>query len=309
MASRGRRPARQLPVVGYLSGLAEEADRPVVAGYRRGLGEQGYVEGRNVKILYRHADRQLDHFQSLAEDLVRNRVSVICVGGVPPRSLEAAKAASAMTPFVFLTGVDPVQSGLVASLNRPGGSATGATFLTVELAAKRLELLHEVAPAVTSIGILTLPGAAPVIAQAESAARTLGVRLAVATPAMPDEIDGAIASLIAQGIGALDIGGGPLFFMTAPQLVALAARHKLPSIYAFRQAVQVGGLMSYGANIADAARIAGNYTGLILKGEKPSDLPVQQSTRIEMVLNLRTAKALGIEAPTATLLRATEVIE
>ncbi len=165
---------RQLPVVGYLSGLTEEADRPVVAGYHRGLGEQGYVEGRNVEILYRHADRQLDHFQSLAEDLVRNRVSVICVGGVPPRSLEAAKAASAMTPFVFLTGVDPVQSGLVASLNRPGGSATGATFLTVELAAKRLELLHEVAPAVTSIGILTLPGAAPVIAQAEAQRVPLG---------------------------------------------------------------------------------------------------------------------------------------
>jgi putative ABC transport system substrate-binding protein len=298
-----------VPVIGYLSALTEHADREALAGYRRGLGEQGYVDGRNVEILYRYAGWQLDRFQGLVEELVNNRVSVICAGSAPPSALEAAKAASATTPFVFVSGVDPVQIGLVASLNRPGGNATGVTFLTTELVAKRLELLHEVVPTVTSIGVFALPGATSVIVEAENAARILGVRLVVATPSMPDEIDAAFASFIEQRIGALEVGGAGLFFITAPQLVALAARHKLPAIYAFQQAVETGGLISYGANIADAARIAGNYTGRILMGEKPADLPVRRATAIKLSINLKTAKALSIEFPTGLLLRADEVIE
>jgi putative ABC transport system substrate-binding protein len=199
-------------------------------------------------------------------------------GGAPPPALEAAKAASATTPFVFSTGVDPVQSDLVASLNRPGGNATGATFLTVELVAKRLWLLHELVPTVTSIGVLALPGASTVFVEAENAARVIGVRLVVATPNMPDEIGAAVASLIDRGVGALEVGGAGLFQITTPQLVALAARHKLPTIYTTRRAVEAGGLMSYGANIADPARVAGNYTGRILKGVKPTDLPVQRTS-------------------------------
>jgi putative ABC transport system substrate-binding protein len=300
---------RSVPAIGYLSALTEEADRPALAGYRRGLGEQGYVEGRNVEIVYHYANGELDRFRGLAEELVHTRASVICAGGAPPPALEAAKTASATTPYVFFTGVDPVQSDLVASLNRPGSNATGATFLTVELVAKRIELLHELAPTTTSIGVLALSRASTVFAEAENAARVLGVGLVVATPNMPGEIGAAVASLVDRGIGALEVGGAGLFQITTPQLVALAASHKLPTIYTARRAVEAGGLMSYGANIADAARIAGNYTGRILKGEKPADLPVQRSTRIETVLNLKTAKALGLTIPETLLATADEVIQ
>jgi putative tryptophan/tyrosine transport system substrate-binding protein len=298
---------RSTPAIGYLSVQTEAADRTLLAAYRRGLSEQGYVEGRNIEILYRYSDARADRLQALAEDLVRNRVSVIYANGGPPH-VKAAKAASATTPIVFVTGVDPVSAGLVASLSRPGSNITGATFLSQELTPKRLELLHEVVPAVTTIGFMA-PKGDPLILETERAARSLGVRVAVANASTPDEIEAAFAGLVGQRIGAFVGGRQGVFFVTAPQLAALAARYKLPAIYAFREAVEAGGLMSYGANIADAVRIAGGYTGRVLKGEKPADLPVQQSTKIEMVINLRTAKTLGVDVPPKVLALADEVIE
>jgi len=298
---------RPVPVIGYFDVGTEDFDRPLVAAFRRGLGEQGYVEGRNVEILYRYAQARGDRYPALADELVRDRVSVIYVAGGPQLVL-AAKSATATIPIVFVNGVDPVRTGLVASVNRPGGNVTGVTFLSQELTAKRLELLHEAVPTVTSIGLLVGPGD-PTILETEQAARGLGVRLTIASASIPSEIDVAFATLIQQGIGALLGGRQGLFLFTAPQLAALAARHKLPTIYAFRESVVAGGLMSYGASIADAARIAGIYTGRILKGEKPADLPVQQSTGIDFVINQRTAKALGIDIPLKLQAFATEVID
>ena len=225
----------------------------------------------------------------------------------------AAKSATATIPIVFGAAADPVDLGLVSSLNHPGGNLTGFYFLIQELTAKRLELLHEIVPAAASIGFLTNP-ADPLTEserrQAETAAQLLGVHLVIANASTPGEIDTGFTSLVDQGIAALLVSGNSLFFAQRNQLVALASRYGVPTIYPNREAVDTGGLMSYGASIADALRLAGTYVGRILKGEKPSDLPVQQSTRIEMVLSLKTAKALGIDpVPTATLLRATEVIE
>jgi putative tryptophan/tyrosine transport system substrate-binding protein len=296
-----------MPVVGYFNVAKEDSDRPLVAAYRRGFGEQGYVEGRNVEILYRYTEARRDRYPAVAEELVRDRVSVIYVGGGPLLVL-AAKAATSTIPIVFVNGVDPVRSGLVASLNRPGGNVTGVTFLSQELTAKRLELLHEVVPAVTSIGFLVSPGDR-LITEIEKAARILGVRLVIANASSPSEIDAAFAMLIGQQIGALLVGRQGLFFDQGPQLAASAARHKLPTIYASRESVEAGGLMSYGANLADATRIAGTYTGRILRGENPPDLPVQQSTKTELVINLKTAKALGLTFPETLSATADEVIQ
>jgi putative tryptophan/tyrosine transport system substrate-binding protein len=298
---------RRVPAIGYLSNQVEHSDRSAAAAYRRGLGEQGYVEGQNVEILYRYTDARGDRRRAVAEDLARNRVSVIYAAG-GPADVEAAKATNAKIPIVFLTGVDPIQAGMVASLSRPGGNVTGVTFLSQELVPKRLELLHEVAPSAASIGSLTAAGD-PSITEVEKAARGLGVRLALANASTSSEIDAALTALVGQGIGAFLGGRQGLFFVTAPQLVALAARHKLPAIYAFRESVMAGGLMSYGADTAAAAHIAGIYTGRILKGERPADLPVQQSTKVELVINLKTAKALGLTIPETLLATADEVIQ
>jgi putative ABC transport system substrate-binding protein len=305
LTARAQQPT--LPVVGYLSGQTKDADRLSLAAYRRGLGEQGYVEGRNVEILLRYSEARVDRLREFAEELVRNRVSVIYAEGGPPH-VQAAKAANAATPVVFLTGVDPVEAGLVASLNHPGANVTGVTFLSKELTAKRLDLLHEVVPGVTSIGFLTAAGDAS-IGEAEQAAHSLGVRLVTATARTPSEIDATFASLVGEGIGALLAGRQGQFFIAASELAALAARHKLPAVYAFRESVDAGGLMSYFANVVDAARIAGTYTGRILKGEKPGDLPVLQPTKFELVINLKTAKALGLTVPPSLLATADEVIE
>jgi len=308
LAARAQQPA--LPVIGYLSTLTQEADRRTLAAYRRGLGEQGYVEGRNVEILYRYREGEEwepDRVSAVIEDLVHHGVAAIYIEG-GPLFVRLAKAATATIPIVFVNGTDPVESGIVASLNRPGGNVTGIYFRAQELTAKRLELMHELVPAVTSIGFLS--GAAGP-QEAEAAARILGVRLTILEARTASAIEPAFTIFAEQRIGALLVGFNVQAqgLRARPQIVELAARYRLPAIYAARDAVEAGGLMSYGASVADATRIAGGYTGRILKGERPADLPVQQSTRFEMVLNLKTAKALGLEVPQAVLLRADEVIE
>ena len=299
-----------LPVIGWLGGEPERGSDRYIGSYRRGLAELGYVEGRNFESLYRFAEQQYDRLPALAADLVRRRVDVIATGGHFPAL--AAKAATATIPIVFSFGADPVQLGLVASLSRPGGNVTGATFLSEELTAKRFELLREIAPATTSVGFLvnpTTPNAAAQIREAENAVRVLGVHLMIQNASNSSQIETAFATFVGQRIGALLVAGDPFFGTQSMQLVALAAHHSVPVIYSDREAVDAGGLMSYGPNVFDAFRLAGTYVGRILKGEKPADLPVQRSTYIDMVLNLKTAKTLGMEVPTATLLRATEVIE
>jgi putative tryptophan/tyrosine transport system substrate-binding protein len=298
-----------VPVIGYLSGLLD-AGRAVTA-FRQGLGELGYVAGRNVEILHRSADGVYERLPELARDLVNRRVALI-LASVPVSAVLAAKSVTATTPIVFVNGIDPVELGLVASLNRPSGNITGVNFLVTLLTAKRLEVLNQLAPAATSIGFLVNPtnlASESQIGEAESAARNLGVRLVILHASTPRDIEAAFASLVGRQIGALLGGADALLFSQRRQIAALAVRHAIPAIYEFREFVEAGGLMSYGTDLADAYRLAGIYTGRILKGEKPADLPVQQSTKVELVINLKTAKALGLTFPTALLVRADEVIE
>jgi putative ABC transport system substrate-binding protein len=310
LAARAQQPA--VPVIGFLTvnpGRSEAGY--LLPAFHRGLGEEGYAEGRNVKVLYQWAGSAYDRLPALAADLVRRRVAVIVATGGTPVAL-AAKSATATIPIVLAGGGDPVELGLVASLNRPGGNVTGVSFVTVPLIAKRLELLHQLVPAAATIGFLVNPRSPQVAAEtkeAEKAAGILGVRLAVVNASTPDEIERAFATLAEQRIGALLSGADALFGVQHNQLAALAARHALPAIYHTRDTVEVGGLMSYGGSISDAWRLAGIYAGRILKGEKPAELPVQQSTKIEMVINLKTAKALGLTFPVTLLAVADEVIE
>jgi putative tryptophan/tyrosine transport system substrate-binding protein len=302
---------RALPVIGYLNSLsAENETSSVVAAFRQGIGEQGYVEGRNVEVLYRFADK-LERLPDLAADLVRRRVVAIFAAFAP--AALAAKRATGTIPIVFVTGADPIQAGLVASLNRPGGNVTGATFLTVELIAKRLELLHEIAPAAKSIGYLYTPIVSaidePSIIALETAARTLGLRLVTTIMSTPSQTERAFAMLVGEGIGALLIGTDVFNTQWRNQIIALAAHYALPAVYPNRLFVEADGLISYRGNGSDAEHVAGTYVGRILKGEKPADLPVQQSTRIEMALNLKTAKALGLNVPQTLLVATDEVIE
>jgi len=301
-----------MPVIGFLNGQSENLRGGAVTEVRQGLSEQGYVEGRNVEILYRWAQGQTDRLPALAADLVRRRVAVIIATGGGTAAAQAAKSATATIPIVFALGSDPVELGLVGSLNRPGGHLTGVTFLATGLVAKRVELLHEIVPAAISIGFLVDPTGGGVKAEmrdAEIAARTLGLRLVTQNASAPSEIETAFASLVAQRIGALLTAATALFVGQGAQLAELAVRHRVPAIYHARETVEAGGLISYGAPTSDAYRLAGNYAGRILKGEKPAELPVQRSTRIEIALNLKAAKALGLEVPTSILLRANEVIE
>jgi putative tryptophan/tyrosine transport system substrate-binding protein len=302
---------RALPVVGYL-GPRNEDERWWVA-FRRGLGEQGYVEGRNVEILRRDVlyPRGYDRFPELAADLVHRGVAVIIAWGTPP--VLAAEKATSTIPIIFLIGSDPVQIGLVASLNRPGGNVTGMTYLMTELFPKRLAMLHEIAPRAMSIGYLYSSSVSavdePSIMATENAARILGVRLVKADASTPSEIERAFAMLVGERIGALLIGPS-----SAPPtwrgLIALAAHYALPAMYPDRSMVEAGGLLSYTANFfLDSVRLAGTYVGRILKGEKPADLPVQQSTRMQLVINLKTAKALGLTIPETLLATADEVIQ
>jgi putative ABC transport system substrate-binding protein len=298
-----------MPVIGYLGPV--NRDERFWAAFRQGLGEQGYVEGRNVEILRRDPVPPFpyDPFPALAADLVHRGVAVILASGSPPAL--AAKKATSTIPIVFMIGTDPVQAGLVARLNRPGGNVTGMTYLMVGLFSKRLELLHEIVPGAMTIGYLYSRSEAvvdePLLMTTETAARILGVRLVTAEATTPSEIERAFATLVGEGIGALLIG--PTAPATWRGLIALASHYALPAIYPDRLMVEAGGLLSYTASGRDYVHQAGGYVGRILKGEKPADLPVQQSARFVTVLNLKTAKALGLAIPRSILLRADEVIE
>jgi putative ABC transport system substrate-binding protein len=306
--ARAQQPA--MPVVGFLNSASPAAFPHLVAAFHQGLGETGYVEGRNLAIEYRWADGQYDRLPAMAADLVARQVKVIAANG--PASLPA-KAAAATTPVVFLTGVDPVENGLVASLSRPGGSVTGVTLLNVELASKRLELLRELVPSATSIALLENP-AYPSVAERSSrelqaAARTLGLGLRILQASTEHDFNTVFATLVQMRAGALVIGTDPFLISRSEQLAALTVRHAIPAIFNYREFSAAGGLMSYGSSNRDAYRLVGVYTGRILKGEKPADLPVQQSTKVELIINLKTAKALGIIVPLPLLGRADEVIE
>jgi putative tryptophan/tyrosine transport system substrate-binding protein len=297
-------------VIGYLSPGSPESDGFRLTAFRQGLGEMGYVEGQNVAIEYRGAEGQNDRLPALAAELVRRQVTVIAAGGPPPAF--AAKTATSTIPIVFVLGIDPVQAGLVASLNRPGGNITGVVILSEELTAKRLDLLHELVPTAAVVAVLvdpTNPVSDPQTRILQDAARSLGLQLPVLRASTATEIDAAFGALPELRAGALVLAGGPFFTNQRAQIVALAARHAVPTIYGVRLFPAAGGLMSYGTDLADSFRQAGVYTGKILKGAKPADLPVQQVVKVELVINLKTAKTLGLTIPLPLLGRADEVIE
>ena len=309
LAVRAQQPA--LPVVGFLSSVSPGPFRQFVDAFRRGLSETGFIEGQNVMIEYRWAEGHFDRLPALAADLVGRNVAVIAATGGPP-SGQAAKAATITTPIVFIVASDPVKLGLVASLSRPGGNATGVALFAVTVESKKLELLHELVPKAMVIGVLTNPrnpNAETVSTDLQTAARTLGLRIYVVNAATERELGTAFATLVEQQVGALVVAADPFFTSRREEVVVLAARHGIPAIYEWREHAAVGGLMSYGTNISDAYRQAGIYTGRILKGEKPADLPVVQPTKLELVINVKTAKALGLTIPESILLRADEVIE
>jgi putative ABC transport system substrate-binding protein len=300
-----------LPVVGYLTPTGNPPVANVIAAFRQGLRETGYVEGRNVEIEYRFAEGQYDRLPALAAELVQRRVAVLVAAGAP--AAPAAKAATTTIPVVFSAGVDPVAMGLVASLNRPGGNVTGVTNLSIELGPKRLELLREVVPTATDIAFLINPtDAAAADTQSRdmlAAARTFGLQVHVLHANNERDFDTVFATMVRLRTGGLIISNDAFFTTRSGQLAALTVGHGVPAIFHFREFVEAGGLMSYGSSNPDSFRIAGSYTGRILNGEKPADLPVQQSTKVELFINLKTAKALGLTVPQSILLRADEVIE
>jgi ABC-type uncharacterized transport system substrate-binding protein len=303
---------RAMPVIGFLHTASRDGSAVLVGAFRQGLKETGYVEGENVAIEYRWADNQGDRLPALVADLVGRQVTVIATPGSTPATL-AAKAATTTIPIVFFVGGDPVELGLVASLNRPGGNVTGVTTLNVEVVPKRLELVHELIPTATIVALLVNPTSPTLLVtttrNAQGAARTLGLELHVLRASTEREIDTAFATLVQLRAGALVIGPDPFFNSQIEQLAALALRHAVPAIYQYREFAAAGGLVSYGGVITDMYRQAGVYTGRILKGEKPADLPVQQSTKITLIINFKTAKALNITVPLSLLGRADEVIE
>src|SRR5262245_45020159 len=302
-----------IPVVGFLSGASPGAYPATVylTAFRQGLKESGFVEGQNVAVEYHWAEEQYDRLPALASGLVRRQVAVIAAGGTP--ALLAAKAATTTIPIIFSTTVDPVEAGFVASLNRPGGNLTGWTILNIELGPKQVELLHELVPTSSSIALL-VNAANPVLAEPankniQAAARTLGLQLHVLNASTDQEIDAAFATLIQLHAGGLVIGPDNFFNSRSEQLAAMALRHRIPAIYQYREFVAAGGMMSYGGNLTDSYRLVGAYCGRVLKGEKPADLPVQQATKIGLVINLKTARALGLTVPLTLQVAADEVIE
>ena len=303
---------QKIPVVGYLSAFPPEGIAlSNLAAFRKGLAEAGFTEGRNLAVVYRWADGHYDRLPAMAADLVRLDVSVIATAATP--AAIAAKSATTTIPIVFSVGNDPVQLGLVASLARPGGNVTGAARLNQELGPKRLDLMHELVPTATRIALIvnsTDGGTSePQQRATEAAARTLGLQLHILRASNEAEIDEAFATLVREQAGALVITNDAYFSSRMAQFAALALRHRVPTIYSYREFTAAGGLMSYSASFADSYRIAGTYVGRILKGEKPAGLPVQQSTEIELFINVKTAKALGLAVPIALRLRATEVFE
>ena len=300
-----------IPVIGFLNAASAQGYVPQSVAFLKGLGETGYIEARNVAIEYRWAEGQVDRLPAMAADLVHREVTVIAATGTP--AALAAKAATTTIPIVFETGNDPVHVGLVASLNRPGGNVTGIAQLATEIAPKRLELLHEMIPAARIIGLLVDPSD-PVVFEnttrgVQAAARSLGLALHVLNVSTERDLDAAFANLVQLRAGGLVISGGQFFNSRSKQLAAMALQHSLPTIFPYRDTAAAGGLMSYGASLTDAYRLAGVYTGRVLKGEKTADLPVQQATKVELTINLKTAKALGITVPLSLTGRADEVIE
>jgi putative ABC transport system substrate-binding protein len=299
-----------MPVVGFLRNTAATGYNPMVTAFVQGLKEAGFVAGENVAIEYRWADNQNDRLPALAADLVRRQVTVIMAAGIP--AALAAKAATTTIPIVFEMADDPVDIGLVASLNRPGGNLTGVTTLNVELAPKRLELLHEVVPTTRSIALLVDPGN-PVNERLskdmQTAAQTLGLQLHVLHARTESDFDTVFASLVQMRVGALVINNGPLFLSRVEQLAAMTVRHAMPTISAYREFTAAGGLMSYGGSLTEAYRLTGVNVSRILKGERPADLPVQQATKVELFINLKTAKTLGLVVPQSLRATADEVIE
>jgi putative ABC transport system substrate-binding protein len=309
LTARAQQPA--MPVIGFLSARTAASGALMAAAFRQGLSESGYVEGQNLRIEYRWAEGHYDLLGALADDLVRRQVAVIGALSGTPAAL-AAKAATTTIPIVFGNGGDPLKSGLVASLSRPKGNMTGVTFYTVELAGKRLEFLRELAPTATVIGFLVNPNnpaEVPETKDAEAAARALGVRLQVLNTTSERDIDAAFTALLERRAGALVVGSDPLFLRFSDKLVQLAARHAMPAIYNVREFPEAGGLMSYGSRQSDAYHQASIHVGKILQGTKPADLPVMQPTKFEFVVNLKTAKALGLTVSPSLLARTDEVIE
>jgi putative ABC transport system substrate-binding protein len=308
LAARAQQPA--MPVIGFLNGTSPEGYGLFLSAFRQGLGEMGYIENRNVAIEYRWAEGQYDRLPELAADLVRRGVSVIAATSTPANRF--AKAATTTIPIVFTTSSDPVALGLVASLSRPGGNVTGVTTLNVELGSKRLELLREVVAADTIIVVLANranPNFDAQLSELQAAARTIGQPILVETVGTEGDIDAAFARLVEQRAGAIIVNTDAFLFSRRDQLAALATRHAVPAIFDRREFADAGGLMSYGGDVTDSYLKAGVYTGRILKGEKPADLPVQQATKVDLILNLKTAKAMGLTFPMTLLGRADEVIE
>jgi putative tryptophan/tyrosine transport system substrate-binding protein len=308
MAARAQR--ARVPLIGYLGAASAASEQPFAEAFRAGLNESGYVEGQNVTIEYRWAYDQVERLPALAADLVRFKVDVIVASGTP--TALAAKAATTMIPIVFQIGTDPVALKLVGSMNRPGGSITGVTNITVSLAAKRLGLLRELVPNAEKIAILSNPSSPGNDAQTmdvQEAARALGVNLIVLNAASEGDIDAIFATLGQQRVSALLPADNTFFNSRRDQLVALAAHYNIPTLYTFREFALAGGLMSYASSLRDTYRQAGIYVARILKGEKPADLPVLQPTKFEFVINLKTAKALGLDIPPGILALADEVIE
>ena len=307
--ARAQQPA--MPVVGYLSATSRDGGEERAAAFRRGLQESGYVEGQNVAIEYRWADEQVDRLPAMAADLVKRHVTLIATGTTP--AVLAAQAATTAIPIVFEVGSDPVRLGLVTNLNRPGGNVTGVTSLIVEVAPKRLELLHELLPTVKVMALLINPDDRA-LAQAEaretlSAARNRGIELHVLNVRREGDFDAVFADIKRLRVGGLVIGPGSVFVGSVDKLAALTVRHAVPAIWQFRSFPAAGGLMSYGSDILDSYRLAGVYTGRVLKGENPAELPVVQATKFELVINLKTAKALGITVPNTLIGRADDLIE
>ena len=309
MVARAQQPA--VLVVGFLSPSSAVDYQIETVPFLQGLKEAGYVEGQNVAVEYRWAENQYDRLPALAADLVRRRVAVIAAGGTT--AALAAKAETKTIPIVFGSGLDPVKLGLVASLNRPGANLTGSSVLAGELAPKRVQLLRELIPNAAVFGLLadqaTTPATQSIITDLQAAARTLGLQLVVVNARTESDLETAFATFSQQRVGAVLVGGSAFYHRRAEQLAALAARHALPAMFPFREFALAGGLRSYGSSFAYTTRQVGIYTGRILKGEKPADLPVQQATKIELVINLKTAKALGLTIPETLLATADEVIQ
>jgi putative ABC transport system substrate-binding protein len=309
LAARAQQPA--MPVIGFLNAASAKGYARPLSGFLTGLGETGYVDGRNVAIEYRWAEEQNDRLAMMVADLVQRQVAVIAA--TTSRAVLAAKAATTTIPIVFEVGDDPIRLGLVASLSRPGGNITGVTQTNVEIAPKRLQMLHELLPTSRIFGLLVNP-ADPALTETttkevQTAALSLGLEVHVLNASTERDLDAVFANLSQLRAGGLVIGGGPFFTGHSEQLAALTVRNAVPAIFQDREFAMAGGLMSYGAAFADAYRLAGNYVGRILKGDKPADLPVQQVAKVEMYINLKTAKALGLTVPQSLLGRADEVIE